>query len=88
MLERRNTKTQSDNECVYLVIARLPHSLGKVTVHQRLVDKDGLIYSLRKKNVLLQKDIFTFLNILVYHTMLLFSYLKVSLASVQQDFIE
>lgn len=31
-----------------LVIARLSHSLGKVTVHQRLVDKDGLIYSLEK----------------------------------------
>lgn len=29
-----------------LVIARLSHSLGKVAVHQRLVDKDGLIYSL------------------------------------------
>lgn len=36
------------NERVYLVIARLSHSLGKVTVHQRLVDKDGLIYSLEK----------------------------------------
>lgn len=30
-----------------LVIARLSHSLGKVTEHQRLVDKDGLIYSLK-----------------------------------------
>lgn len=29
-----------------LVIARLSHSLGEVAVHQRLVDKYGLIYSL------------------------------------------
>ncbi len=31
-----------------LVIVRLSHSLSKVTVHQRLVDEDGLIYSLEK----------------------------------------
>lgn len=36
-------------ECMnasHLVIARFSHTLGKVAVHQRLVDKDGLIYSL------------------------------------------
>lgn len=31
-----------------LVITRLSDSLGKVTVHQRLVDKHGLINSLRE----------------------------------------
>lgn len=30
----------------HLVIARFSHTLGKVAVHQRLVNKDGLIYSL------------------------------------------
>lgn len=30
-----------------LVITRLSDSLGKVTVHQRLVDKHGLINSLQ-----------------------------------------
>lgn len=32
-----------------LVITRLSDSLGKVTVHQRLVDKHGLINSLQVK---------------------------------------
>lgn len=36
------------NERVYLVIPRLSDALSKVTVHQRLMDKDGFIYSLQK----------------------------------------
>lgn len=37
------------NEYVYLVIARLSHTLSKVAVHQRLVDKDGFVYCLQNK---------------------------------------
>lgn len=32
-----------------LVVTGLPNSLGEVTVHQRLVDKHGLINSLQVK---------------------------------------